>query len=245
MFRSPDTAPSVLRRKGWAACARPQGGTEVQGSPIYYIMLMSRCSAESFHSLKRAAAAGSDGVRWKDYQEGLEERLVDLHTRIHTGRYRAQPARRTTIPKADGSSRSLSIWCLEDKIVQQSITTVLSAVYEEDFLGFSYGFRQGRGQHDALDALTVGICRRKVNWILDADIQSFFDRIDHDWMMRFMEHRIGDKRLLRLVLKWLKVGVLDEEGNRVPSSRGAAQGAVISPLLANIYLALRAGSVES
>ena len=121
--------------------------------------------------------------------EGLEERLVDLHTRIHTGRYRAQPARRTTIPKADGSSRSLSIWCLEDKIVQQSITTVLSAVYEEDLLGFSYGFRQGRGQHDALDALTVGICRRKVNWILDADIQSFFDRIDHDWMMRFMEHR--------------------------------------------------------
>ena len=191
---------------------------------------------ESFHSLKRAAAAGSDGVRWKDYQEGLEERLVDLHTRIHTGRYRAQPARRTTIPKADGSSRSLSIWCLEDKIVQQSVTTVLSAVFEEDFLGFSYGFRQGRGQHDALDALTVGICRRKVNWILDADVQSFFDRIDHDWMMRFMEHRIGDKRLLRLVRKWLKVGVLDEEGNRVPSSRGAAQGAVISPLLANIYL---------
>lgn len=182
---------------------------------------------ESFHSLKRAAAAGSDGVRWKDYQEGLEERLADLHTRIHTGRYRAQPARRTTIPKADGSSRSLSIWCLEDKIVQQSVTTVLSAVYEEDFLGFSYGFRQGRGQHDALDALTVGICRRKVNWILDADIQSFFDRIDHDWMMRFMEHRIGDKRLLRVVRKWLKVGVLDEEGNRVPSSRGAAQGAVL------------------
>jgi len=191
---------------------------------------------ESFYSLKRKSAAGSDGLRWMDYQEGLEERLVDLHSRIHSGRYHAKPARRTTIPKADGGERKLSIWCLEDKIVQQAIVTVLNAVYEEDFLGFSYGFRQGKGQHDALDALSTGIIRRRVNWVLDADIQSFFDQIDHDWMMRFMEHRIADKRVLRLIRKWLKVGVLDEDGNRLPSDLGAAQGAVISPLLANIYL---------
>lgn len=190
----------------------------------------------SFYSLKRKSAAGSDGLRWADYQEGLEERLVDLHSRIHSGCYRAKPARRTTIPKADGGERKLSIWCLEDKIVQQALVTVLNAVYEEDFLGFSYGFRQGKGQHDALDALSTAIIRRKVDWVLDADIQSFFDQIDHDWMMRFMEHRIADKRVLRLIRKWLKVGVLDEDGNRMPSDCGAAQGAVISPLLANIYL---------
>lgn len=191
---------------------------------------------KSFYSLKRNSAAGSDGLRWEEYQKGLEDRLVDLHSRIHSGRYNAKPARRTTIPKADGGERSLSIWCLEDKIVQQAIVTVLNAVYEEDFLGFSYGFRQGRGQHDALDALSTAITRRRVNWVLDADIQSFFDQIDHDWMMRFMEHRIADKRVLRLIRKWLKVGVLDDKGARVPSDRGAAQGAVISPLLANVYL---------
>lgn len=191
---------------------------------------------ESFYSLKRKSAAGSDGLRWVDYQYGLEERLGDLHSRIHGGRYQVKPARRTTIPKADGGERTLSIWCLEDEIVQQAIVTVLNAVYEEDFLGFSYGFRQGKGQHDALDALSTAITRRKVNWVMDADIQSFFGQIDHDWMMRFMEHRIADKRVLRLIRKWLKVGVLDEDGNRMPSDCGAAQGAVISPILANIYL---------
>ena len=191
---------------------------------------------ESFYALKRHSAPGCDGLRWKEYQDGLEKRLVDLHDRIHRGSYRAMPARRTQIPKADGGQRSLSIWCLEDKIVQQAVVSVLNAIYEQDFLGFSYGFRGGKSQHDALDALSVGITRRKVNWILDADIQSFFDQIDHDWMLRSLEHRIADRRILRLIRKWLEVGVLNEEGRRLPSERGAAQGAVISPLLANIYL---------
>ena len=189
----------------------------------------------SYFALKRNAAPGIDGVTWQAYGENLEEKLTDLHDRIHRGSYRARPARRTTIPKPDGSQRPLSILCVEDKIVQQAVVFVLEAIFEEDFLGFSYGFRPGRGQHDALDALHAGIYRKGVSWVLDADIQGFFDAMSHDWILRFLRHRIADKRILRLVAKWLKVGIM--EGTRVTrSSRGTPQGAVISPILANIYL---------
>ncbi len=191
--------------------------------------------AASFYALKRQAAAGVDGVSWKEYEKVLQDRLPGLHRKIHTGAYRALPSRRVYIPKADGRQRPLGIASVEDKIVQQAVATVLSAIYEEDFLGFSYGFRQGHGQHDALDALTSAIRSQKVNWVLDADIRSFFDQIDHEWMMRFLEHRIADKRILRLIRLWLEAGVI-EDGVRKPSEKGTPQGAVISPLLANVYL---------
>lgn len=190
---------------------------------------------ESYMSLKRQAAPGIDGMTWRAYGEELDSRLERLHQRIQQGSYRAKPAKRIYIPKADGSKRALSIWSLEDKLVQQAITTVLNAIYEQDFIGFSYGFRPGRSQHNALDALAVGITRRKVNWVLDADIQSFFDNMEHDWIIRFLQHRIGDKRILRLVRSWISVGIETDAG-RQPLTKGAPQGAVISPLLANIYL---------
>jgi group II intron reverse transcriptase/maturase len=176
-----------------------------------------------------------DGVTWQDYEAQLEPRLADLHDRIHRGAYRPQPSRRTYIPKADGQQRPLAIAALEDKIVQGATVMVLNAIYEEDFLGFSYGFRPGRGPHDALDALAVGIGSRKVNFILDADIRSFFDSVSQDWLVRFVEHRIGDKRIIRLIRKWLKAGIL-EDGVVKVSERGTGQGSVASPLLANIYL---------
>jgi len=191
--------------------------------------------AESFYALSHDAAAGVDSVTWRDYEEGLYERVGSLHREIHTGAYRAKPSRRVLIPKADGKERALGIASIEDKVVQQAVVTVLNTIYEEDFLGFSYGFRQGRSQHQALDALMVGIKSRKVNSILDADIAAFFDEIDHDWMLKFLEHRIADQRLLRLIVKWLKAGVI-EDGRRVGATKGTPQGAVISPLLANIYL---------
>lgn len=194
-----------------------------------------RLLVESFYALKRNAAAGVDGVTWRDYEKILPQRIQELHRQIHVGAYRAKPSRRVFIPKSDGRLRPLGIAALEDKVVQQAVVTVLSAIYEEDFLGFSYGFRSGRGQHDALDALTVGIERRKVNWILDADIRAFFDEIDHAWMLRFLEHRVADRRLVRLIRGWLTSGVV-ENGKRVAAERGTPQGAVISPLLANIYL---------
>ena len=191
---------------------------------------------ESFYALDRRAAPGSDNVRWQDYQEGLDDRLRVLHQRIHQGRYRPRPARRVAIPKEDGTERFLGILCLGDKVVQQAVGEILSQIYESDFLGFSYGFRRGRSQHDALDALTVGLLRRKVNWVLDLDISQFFDRVDHNWMLRFLQHRVGDPRIVRLVRQWLEVGHLDEAGRRVRAKQGTPQGAVISPLLANIYL---------
>lgn len=190
---------------------------------------------ESFYGLKRNAAAGVDGVTWREYEGTLWQWVPELHRQIHAGAYRAQPSRRVFIPKSDGRQRPLGIAALEDKIVQQAVATVLGTIYEEDFLGFSYGFRRGRGQHDALDALAVGIERRKVNWILDADIRAFFDEIDHAWMLRFLEHRVADRRILRLIRQWLKAGVI-ENGRRVGAERGTPQGAVISPLLANLYL---------
>ena len=189
----------------------------------------------AFFNLKKQAAPGVDGLTWVDYAADLDLNLTDLHRRIHSGAYRALPSRRVFIPKADGKLRPLGIAAIEDKIVQAAVVAILTPVYEAQFLGFSYGFRPGRGQHDALDALTVGIKTRNINWVLDADIAKFFDTISHEWLVRFIEHRIGDTRLVRLIQKWLKVGVL-EEGVRVASDEGTPQGAVISPLLANVYL---------
>jgi RNA-directed DNA polymerase len=190
---------------------------------------------QSFFALKKNAAPGVDRMTWREYRRGLEARLLDLHGRVHRGAYRAQPSRRQYIPKPDGRQRPLGIAALEDKIVQQAVRVVLEQIYEEDFRGFSYGFRPKRGCHNALDALYVGINRRKVNWVLDADIRGFFDAIDHEWMMRMLEHRIADKRVLRLVRKWLTAGV-SEDGQWSRTTVGTPQGAVISPLLANIFL---------
>jgi len=190
---------------------------------------------EAFFELKEDAAPGVDGLTWRTYEADLDRNLTDLHERVHRGAYRALPSRRTFIPKPDGRQRPLAIAALEDKIVQRATVAVLNAIYEEDFLGFSYGFRPGRGTHDALDALVVGIESTKVNWILDADIRSFFDEISQEWLVRFLEHRIGDRRIIRLIQKWLKAGIL-EDGVVTVSERGTGQGAVISPLLANIYL---------
>ena len=190
---------------------------------------------ESFYALKRKAAPGVDGLTWPDYEAELEDNLQDLHARVRRGAYRALPVRRRYIPKPGGKQRPLGIAALEDKIVQRAVVVVLNAIYEEDFLGFSYGFRPKRSQHDALDALAVGICNTPVNWILDADIRSFFDSVSQEWLVRFLEHRIGDQRIIRLVRKWLKAGVL-EEGEWSVSETGTPQGAVASPLLANVYL---------
>ena len=189
----------------------------------------------SFFDLKKTAAPGIDGETWHDYTVDLERRIDDLHGRIHRGAYRAKPSKRTYIPKPDGRKRPLGIAALEDKIVQQAARTVLECIYEQDFLGFSYGFRPGRSQHRALDALYVGITKRKVNWIIDADIRGFFDNISHEWLMKFLEHRITDRRMLRLLKKWLRAGV-SEDGEWSPTKIGTPQGAVISPLYANVFL---------
>jgi RNA-directed DNA polymerase len=190
---------------------------------------------ESYHSLKKKAAPGVDGMTWKAYEDDLEARLSDLHGRIHRGAYQAQPSRRVWIPKADGRQRPLGVAALEDKIVQYAVGTVLNQIWEEDFQGFSYGFRPGRSQQDALDALWVGIVRKKVNWILDLDIRSFFDKLQHEWLVRFVEHRVGDERVVRLIQKWLKAGVV-EDGKWFRTEEGSPQGSVISPILANLYL---------
>ena len=189
----------------------------------------------SYARLQRAAAPGVDGVTWQEYGRDLEAKLVALHRRVHQGTYRAQPSRRAYILKRDGRQRPLGIAALEDKIVQQALVTVLNQIYEEDFVGFSYGFRPGRSPHDALDALWVGIMRKRVNWVLDADIQRFFDTMDHGWMRQFLEHRIADRRVHRLIRKWLRAGV-SEDGEWSEARCGTPQGAVISPLLANVYL---------
>jgi RNA-directed DNA polymerase len=190
---------------------------------------------ESFYALKREAAPGIDGVTWREYEVDLEIRLGALLDRVHRGSYRAQPSKRTYIPKPDGRKRPLGIASLEDKIVQQAVVTVLSAIYEVDFLGNSYAYRLKRTAHDALDALSVGIADRRVNWVFDADIRGFFDNIDHGWMHKFIEHRIADPRVLRLISKWLTAGV-SEDGEWSETTVGTPQGAVISPLLANVYL---------
>jgi group II intron reverse transcriptase/maturase len=188
-----------------------------------------------FHAMKKSAAPGIDGMTWDKYAENLDENIKGLNRRLHQGAYRARPSRRVYIPKADGRQRPLGIASLEDKIAQGAVVEVLNAIYEKDFLGFSYGFRPGRNQHQALDALYIGIRYRKVNWVLDADIRGFFDAINHEWMQKFLEHRIGDKRVLRLIQKWLNAGVM-EEGKWAKSEVGSPQGATVSPLLANLYL---------
>jgi RNA-directed DNA polymerase len=190
---------------------------------------------DSFYALKREAAPGVDGMTWKEYETDLDKRLEDLHSRVHRGTYRAQPSKRAYIPKADGRQRPLGIAALEDKIVQHAVGTVLNQIYEEDFLGFSYGFRPGRRQHDALDALWMGIMRKKVNWVLDADVRDFFGSISHEWMLKFLQHRIADRRILRLIKKWLRAGV-SEDGEWSKTELGTPQGSVISPLLGNVYL---------
>jgi group II intron reverse transcriptase/maturase len=189
----------------------------------------------AFYELKRNAAPGVDGLTWRAYEADLDRNLTDLHARVHRGAYRALPSRRQYIPKADGRQRPLAVAALEDKVVQRATVAVLNAIYEEDFLGFSYGFRPDRGQHDALDALVVGITSKKVNYILDADIRGFFDTVSHSWLIRFLEHRIADPRIIRLIQKWLRAGIL-EDGVVTVSDTGTGQGSVISPLLANVYL---------
>jgi group II intron reverse transcriptase/maturase len=190
---------------------------------------------EAYRAISPDAAAGVDGVTWRDYGQDLEGNLEDLHARVHRGAYRASPTRRVFIPKPDGRLRPLGVASLEDKILQRAVVEVLNAVYETDFLGFSYGFRPGRSAHDALDALAVGITRKKVNWVLDADISDFFSSLDRSWLLKFLEHRIADRRVLRLVQKWLAAGVI-EDGEWSNTEQGTAQGASVSPLLANVYL---------
>jgi RNA-directed DNA polymerase len=190
---------------------------------------------ESFRSLKKKAAPGVDGMTWEQYEQNVEERLVDLHGRVHRGAYRAYPSRRVYLEKPDGRRRPLGIAVLEDKIVQGAVVRILNAIYEEDFLGFSYGFRPESGAHDALDALSVALQFEKVGWVLDADIRSFFDTMSHEWTMKFVQHRVADPRILRLIQKWLRAGV-SEEGEWSETTIGTPQGAVISPLLANVYL---------
>ena len=188
----------------------------------------------AFYALKRNAAAGVDGLTWQAYEHDLDYKIEDLRSRVHTGKYRALPSRRSYIPKEDGSKRPLAVAALEDRIVQRATAMVVGAIFEEDFLGFSYGFRLKRSQHDALDALITGITSKKVNYILDADIRSFFTEVSQTWVVRFLGHRIGDKRIIRLIQKWLRAGIL-EDGIVTIEETGTGQGSVISPLLANIY----------
>jgi RNA-directed DNA polymerase len=189
----------------------------------------------AYFNLKKQAKPGVDGLTWEDYAADLERNLTDLHARVHSGAYRALPSRRRYIPKADGKQRPLGIAALEDKIVQAAVVAILTPIYEAEFLGLSYGFRPGRNQHDALDALAYGINARKINWVLDADIARFFDTLSREWLVKFVEHRVGDRRLIRLIQKWLKAGVL-EDGQLIETTEGTPQGSVVSPLLANVYL---------
>jgi RNA-directed DNA polymerase len=229
--RSSGGAPSALERIREAARKdRKQQFTAL----LHHVYDVERLRT-TFRQLKHDAAAGVDGETWQHYAQELEANLQDLAERLKRGAYRAKPVRRAYIPKADGRQRPLGVPTLEDKLVQRAVVEVMNAIYEVDFVGFSYGFRPGRSQHQALDALAVGIQTRKVSWVLDADIRSFFDTLDHGWLVKFVEHRIGDRRVVRLIQKWLKAGVL-EDGKRMRSEEGTVQGGSISPLLANIYL---------
>ena len=226
-----DGVSQAVERIRQAATRKPQ---EKLTALLHHITTDAlRCA---FYDLQKTASAGVDGLVWREYEDRLEERLLDLHERVHSGAYRALPSRRVAIPKPDGGTRPLGIIALEDKVVQKAVVDViLTPIYEPEFLGFSYGFRLGRGAHDALDALAFGIERRKVNWIIDADIRAFFDRLSRDHLLRFLEHRIGDKRVLRLITKWLNAGVM-EDGEWKDDLQGTPQGAVVSPILANVYL---------
>ncbi len=228
--RRDDGASSALERVRRVA----QKDREARFTALLHHVDLDRLRA-AYWAINPQAATGVDGVTWQAYGQDLEANLQDLHARVHRGAYRARPSRRVYIPKADGRQRPLGIAALEDKLLQRAVVEVLNAVYEVDFLGFSYGFRPGRSPHDALDALAVGIETRKVNWILDADIRGFYDVIDHGWMRKFVEHRIADKRVLRLIQKWLNAGVIEDRAWSA-SEEGAPQGATVSPLLANVYL---------
>jgi RNA-directed DNA polymerase len=224
------SAPSALDRVRQLA----RKDRKAKFNNLFHHLTVERLQ-RAFFALKRQASAGVDDVTWHQYRAALDVHIQDLHGRLHRGAYRAKPTRRTYIPKSDGGQRALGIASLEDKVVQRAVVEILNAIYESDFVGFSYGFRPGRGPHDALDALSTGIRRRKVNWVLDADIRTYFDSIDHDWLLKFVEHRIADKRMLRLIQKWLSAGTV-EKGRWTKSTDGTPQGATVSPLLANIYL---------
>jgi RNA-directed DNA polymerase len=223
-------APSGLERVREVA----RRDKEARFTALLHHVSVDRLRA-AYRAIRPQAAPGVDGLTWEAYGQDLEANLQDLHRRLHAGSYRARPSRRSYIPKADGRLRPLGIATVEDKILQRAVVEVLNAVYETDFRGFSYGFRPGRNPHQALDALSVGIWRKKVNWVLDADIRDFFTSLDHGWLEKFLEHRIADKRVLRLIRKWLSAGVI-EDGNWSRTTEGAPQGASASPLLANVYL---------
>lgn len=228
--RRAGVSPALERVRQAARKDRKQRFTAL----LHHVYALDRLRA-AYAALNPRAAAGVDGETWTHYGQALEANLQDLAGRLQRGAYRAQPVRRAFIPKADGSARGLGVPALEDKLVQRAVVEVLNAIYDTDFLGFSYGFRPGRSPHDALDALSTGLLTRKVNWVLDADIQSFFDTLDHGWLVRFLEHRVGDRRVVRLIQKWLNAGVL-VDGERTCSEVGTVQGGSISPLLANLYL---------
>jgi RNA-directed DNA polymerase len=229
-LRAGQGAPSELDRVREVA----RRDKEAKFTALLHHVDLDRLRA-AYWALNPKAATGVDGVRWSAYGQELEANLQDLLERVHTGRYQARPSRRAYIPKADGRLRPLGIAALEDKVLQRAVVEVLNAIYEEDFLGFSYGFRPGRSPHDALDALAAGIYKKKVNWVLDADIRDFFSTLDRAWLTKFLEHRIADKRVLRLIRKWLSAGVI-ENGSWSDTPEGAPQGASASPLLANVYL---------
>lgn len=223
-------APSALERVRQAA----RKDRKARFTGLFHHLSIERLRAAA-GEIRKDAAAGVDGIGWSQYPERLEENLEGLHARLHRGAYRARPSRRVYTPKADGRQRPLGIAAVEDKVVQRAVVGVLNAIYEEDFLGFSYGFRPGRNQHQALDALAVAITRKKVNWVLDTDIRDFFGTVDHGWLVKVVEHRVGDPRMVRLIQKWLKAGVL-EDGKWTEVEQGTPQGATVSPLLANLYL---------
>lgn len=233
--RNADGSPFVPRSRGLLGVRQAAQKDRKQKFTNLLHHITPELLRASFFDLRKQAAPGVDGERWHDYEKDLEQRIVDLHRRIHHGAYRAKPSKRTYIPKEDGKLRPLGIAALEDKIVQQAARMVLECIYEQDFLGFSCGFRPGRSQHRALDALYVGITKRKVNWIIDADIRGFFDNISHEWLMKLLGHRIADRRMLRLLKKWLRAGV-SIDGEWSPTTVGTPQGAVISPLFANVFL---------
>jgi group II intron reverse transcriptase/maturase len=233
MFRTPSRAGVVSGLERIRQAAR--GDRKQRFTALLHHVYNVEALRVAYVGIKRDAAAGIDGETWGHYGESLEEHLQDLAGRLQRGAYRAKPVRRAYIPKADGRPRPLGVPALEDKVVQRAVVAVLNAIYEVDFLGFSYGFRPGRSPHQALDALAVGITTKKVHWVLDADIRGFFDTLDHGWLVKFVEHRIADRRVVRLIQKWLNAGVL-EEGQRTRSEVGTVQGGSISPLLANIYL---------
>ncbi len=222
---------AALERIRWAAKRDKEAKFTALYQHVYHVDHLR----EAYLRLKRDAAPGVDGETWQQYGQDLERNLQDLSERLRRGAYRATPVRRVYIPKADGRQRPLGIPALEDKIVQGVTAQIFTVIWEAEFLGFSYGFRPGRNPHNALDALTVGITQKRVNWVLDADIRGFYDTISHEWLVKFIEHRIGDKRIVRLIQRWLKAGVL-EDGSWTPSEEGTPQGGLISPVLANIYL---------